>query len=112
MTDMAVLGARSNEIRGERSRLRRSLREAGGRRQTKLPLLADILEARPSSLDTVLVWDLLAWASVVRPDDRKAILLAAGIHNDFRRLGQLTTRQHDALIVAIRRAAEPRRRGR
>jgi hypothetical protein len=95
---MAALD-RANEIRIERARIKRALKEAGkdGGRE----LAAELIIRNPKELATVRVIDLISWIPKFGQYRGETLVMRAGCSLRTR-VGQLTDRQRDNLGHELR----------
>lgn len=101
---MIGLTALSNDVRSQRREIRVVVKAARPKR-AGMARLADELEGRPACLNRVRIWDALDWVSHMDQRSIALLLRHAGVRNEFRLLGELSDRQVEALVFALRSPA-------
>jgi hypothetical protein len=95
----------ANEIRSERARIKRALKDAGleGGRE----LVAELVISNPKELATVCVIDLISWIPKVGQCRAETLVMKADCSLRTR-VGLLTDRQRDNLGHELRIVGRPR----
>lgn len=96
--------AASLAVRRERSRLRKQVERYAGKgcRDAGMLTLAEVLAAKPDCLQRTSLWDALHWVPRVTDGDVRKLMRDADIHSDYRLIGELSSRQLDLLLHALR----------
>jgi hypothetical protein len=89
----------ANEIRSERARIKRALKDAG--LEEGRELVAELLISNPEELATVCVIDLISWIPKVGQYRAETLVMKAGCSLRTR-VGLLTDRQRDNLGHELR----------
>jgi len=104
MTITAVPRAAAGLVtKRRRAELRERVLQHSRRRDRPAALreTAAVLREGHDVLGPLLVWNVLGWVPRLPEHQKRSILRHAGVHSDFRQVGELTERQVDLVATAL-----------